>query len=253
MLIPLAWALSISLKTSVEVFERPDSLVPLKLQFVNYLDVFRTIPYFRFFLNSLFVSILTIAGTFITASMAAFVFSRITFKGRNILFMIYVATLMIPKQVILIPSFIIMRNIGLLNNLWSLILTSTFTAYATFFLRQFFLTIPVDLEEAAVIDGLGYFKRLLLIIIPLAKASLIAILIITFLNTWNDFLYPLVFINNERSKTLTLGLSLLRGDIDVKWNIVMAASLLSTTPLFVLFVIAQRYFIEGIALSGLKV
>jgi multiple sugar transport system permease protein len=159
---------------------------------------------------------------------------------------------MIPKQVVLIPNFIVLKKLGLLNNLWSLILTSSFTAYGTFFLRQFFKTLPVELEESAIIDGLGYWKRFLLIIIPLSKTALVTITIITLLNTWNDYLFPLIFINTDTARTLTVGLSLIRGDFNTRWNILMAATLLSISPLVVFFCCAQRSFIEGIALSGIK-
>ena len=203
-------------------------------------------------MNSVFVSVLTIVITLVTSILAAYVFARLNFKGRNALFMLYLATLMVPRQVVLVPNFIIMRHLGLLDNLWSLVLTSSFTAYGTFFLRQFFKTLPIDLEESAILDGLGYYRRLFQIVVPLAKAAIITITIITLLNTWNDFLFPLVFINSDSQKTLTVGLSLLRGDYDTRWNIVMAATLLSISPLVVFFCFAQRSFIEGIALSGIK-
>jgi multiple sugar transport system permease protein len=252
MLIPLLWALSTSLKTAEEVLERPHDLIPRTPRFINYANVFSILPFHLYFKNSLFVSSLTIAGTLITSSMAAYAFARLRFKGRTLLFMLYLATLMVPRQVVLVPNFVIMKNLKLIDNLWSLILTGTFTAYGAFFLRQFFLTIPGELEEAAIIDGIGYFKRLALIIIPLAKPALITLTIITLLNTWNDFLFPLIFINSDVNRTLTIGLSLLRGDFDTKWNIVMAATLLSISPLVLCFVFAQKFFIEGIALSGIK-
>jgi multiple sugar transport system permease protein len=252
MLVPLLWALSTSLKTAEEVLERPHDLIPRKFRFINYVHVFSVLPFHLYFKNSLFVSVLTIAGTLITSSMAAYAFARLRFKGRTVLFMLYLATLMAPRQVVLVPNFVIMKNLKLIDNLWSLILTGTFTAYGTFFLRQFFLTIPNELEEAAIIDGVGYLKRLVLIIIPLAKPALITLTIITLLNTWNDFLFPLIFINSDANRTLTIGLSLLRGDYDTQWNIVMAATLLSISPLVLFFVFAQKFFIEGIALSGIK-
>ena len=252
MILPLLWAFSTSLKTYQETIERPYDLIPGTLQFSNYKTVFTILPFMAYFKNSVFVSVLTIVGTLVTSSLAAYAFARLRFPGRTVLFMLYLATLMVPRQVVLVPNFMIMKNLGLIDNLWSLVLTGIFTAYGTFFLRQFFLTIPYDLEEAAIIDGLGYFKRLSLIIIPLAKPALVTLLIITLLNTWNDFLFPLVFINSDVNKTLTVGLSLLRGDFDTQWNIVMAATLLSILPLLILFVFAQKFFIEGIALSGIK-
>ncbi|MDR2095186.1 MAG: carbohydrate ABC transporter permease [Treponema sp.] len=249
---PLLWALSTSFKTYPEVLEKPYDLVPRHIQLDNYISVFTIVPFTRYFINSVIVSSAVILGTLVFSSLAAYAFSRLQFKGRTLLFLLYIATLMVPRQVVLVPNFMIMKNLGLIDNIWSLILTGMFTAYGTFFLRQFFLTIPIDLEEAAIIDGLGYFKRLSLIIIPLAKPALVTLLIITLLNTWNDFLFPLVFINTDIKRTLPVGLSLLRGDFDTQWNIVMAATLLSILPLVVVFVFAQKFFIEGIALSGIK-
>ena len=252
MLFPLLWAFATSLKTDLEVIESPYSFIPASPQWSNYKEVFSIIPFGTYFMNSVFVSVLTIIITLITSILAAYVFSRLNFKGRNALFMLYLATLMVPRQVVLVPNFIIMRHLNLLDNLWSLVLTSSFTAYGTFFLRQFFKTLPIDLEESAILDGLGYFRRLFQIVVPLAKPAIITITIITLLNTWNDFLFPLVFINSDSQKTLTVGLSLLRGDYDTRWNIVMAATLLSISPLVAFFCFAQRSFIEGIALSGIK-
>jgi multiple sugar transport system permease protein len=249
---PLLWALSTSFKTYPEVLEKPYDLIPRQIQFENYISVFTIVPFTRYFTNSIIVSSVVILGTLITSSLAAYAFARLHFKGRTPLFLLYLATLMVPRQVVLVPNFMIMKNLGLIDNIWSLILTGMFTAYGTFFLRQFFLTIPGELEEAAIIDGLGYFKRLTLIVIPLAKPALVTLLIITLLNTWNDFLFPLVFINTDIKRTLPVGLSLIRGDFDTKWNIVMAATLLSISPLVIVFVFAQKFFIEGIALSGIK-
>jgi multiple sugar transport system permease protein len=249
---PLLWALSTSFKTYPEVLARPYDLLPRQIQIENYKSVFTIVPFTRYFANSVIVSSVVILGTLTTSSLAAYAFARLHFKGRTLLFLLYLATLMVPRQVVLIPNFMIMKNLGLIDNIWSLILTGMFTAYGTFFLRQFFLTIPSELEEAAIIDGLGYFKRLSLIVIPLAKPALVTLLIITLLNTWNDFLFPLVFINTDIKRTLPVGLSLLRGDFDTQWNIVMAATLLSILPLIIVFGFTQKFFIEGIALSGIK-
>jgi multiple sugar transport system permease protein len=159
---------------------------------------------------------------------------------------------MVPRQVVLIPNFLLFKNLGLLDNPWSLILSGVFTAYGTFLLRQFFLSIPKELEEAAVIDGYGYWNRFLHIILPLAKPALTTLFILTLLSSWNEYLNALVFLQSEGQRTLTLGLALLRGDFDVKWNQVMAATLFSIAPIVVVYLSAQRYFVEGIAISGLK-
>ena len=252
MVFPLLWAVSTSFKTYDEVLLEPFKLIPEKIMFNNYLDVFTILPFLRYFMNTFKVSSITCIATLVTSILSAYAFARLKFPGRNLLFMLYLATLMVPRQVVLVPNFIIMRNLGQLDKHLSLILTGTFTAYGTFLLRQFFLTIPADLEEAAIIDGCGYWRRLSNVIIPLAKPAMVTLFIITLLNIWNDFLYPLVFINSENQRTLTLGLSILRGDFDTRWNIVMAATLLSISPLLITFLFAQRFFIEGIALSGIK-
>ena len=249
---PFWWMIATSLKSYSEVFTRSYSLFPTKLHFENYPDIFHALPFIRYFGNTLFVTVLVIIGTLVTSSMAAYAFARLHFPGRDTLFLFYLATLMIPRQVILIPDFILFRQLGLLDNLWSLILSGIFTAYGTFLLRQFFLTIPKELEEAAIIDGYGYGARFIHIILPLAKPGLITLLIITLLGIWNEYLYALVFIQSDAHRTLTVGISLLRGDFDVKWNQVMAATLVSIAPIIAVYLSAQRFFVEGISLTGVK-
>ena len=164
----------------------------------------------------------------------------------------YLATLMIPRQITLVPTFIIMRWLGLLDNHLSLILPGLFSAYGTFLLRQFFLTIPVELEEAAIIDGCGYLRRFARIIMPLSKPALATLGIFTLMGTWNDYLYPMVFLNSENNRTLVMGLAIFRGDVDVQWNLLMAAVVMTSAPIVIAFILAQRFFVEGIATTGLK-
>lgn len=250
--IPFWWMVSTSFKTYTEVYTRQYSLWPSSFHFENYREVFKVLPFTTYLWNTIKVSALVILGTLTTSSMAAYAFARLQFRGRDALFFLYLATLMIPRQVVLIPNFIIFREMGLLDTHWSLVLSGIFTAYGTFLLRQFFLSIPRELEEAAVIDGYGYWARFVSIIIPLSKAALTTLLIITLLNIWNEYLYALVFIQSDRNRTLTLGIALLRGDFDVKWNQVMAATLISIAPIVLVYLSAQRYFVEGIALTGVK-
>ncbi len=252
LLFPLLWAASTSLKSFDEVVRRPYQLLPSPIVLDNYAQVFRTMPFLTYLLNTTKVSAAICLGTLATSAMAAYAFARLRFPGRDVVFLVYLSTLMVPRQVVLVPNFIIMSTLKLLDTHWTLILTGVFTAYGTFLLRQFFLTIPNELEEAAVMDGYGYGRRLVQIILPLAKPALVTLTIITLLSAWNDFLYPLVFINSTAKRTLTLGLAILRGDLDVQWNLVMAATLMSIAPLVVLFFAAQRFFIEGIALTGIK-
>ncbi len=250
--IPFWWMIATSFKTYSEVYTRQYSLLPTSFNFDNYREVFKVLPFGMYLWNTLKVSSLVIIGTLATSSMAAYAFARLHFKGRDVLFFLYLATLMIPRQVVLIPNFIIFRELGLLDSHWSLVLSGIFTAYGTFLLRQFFLSIPKELEEAAVIDGYGYWSRFVHIILPLSKAALTTLLIITLLSIWNEYLYALVFLQSDGKRTLTLGIALLRGDFDVKWNQVMAATLLSIAPIVLVYLSAQRYFVEGIALTGVK-
>ncbi len=250
--VPFSWAITTSLKTYSETFTRPYDLYPRSFNWSNYVKVFQTLPLARYFANTFKIAVIVCAGTLITSSMSAYAFARLQFPGRDALFIAYLATLMVPRQVVLIPNFVIMRSLGLLDTHLSLVLTGIFTAYGTFLLRQFFLGIPRELEEAAVMDGYGYARRYLGIILPLAKPALATLLVITLLQIWNEFLYALVFINTDSKRTITLGLSILRGDFDVRWNLTMAATLLAILPLAAAYLAAQRFFVEGIALSGVK-
>jgi ABC-type sugar transport system, permease component len=251
-LVPFAWAVGLSLKTYAEVIKDVSNPFPAIPQFQNYADVFKTVPFLSYFVNTVIVTAACCVGTLLTSAMAAYAFARLRFPGRDALFMAYLATLMVPRQVTLIPNFILFRMAGLIDTRLSLILTGIFTAYGTFLLRQFFLGIPKELEEAAVVDGYGYWKRFSRIIVPLAKPALTTLFIITLLNIWNEYLYALVFINTDSKRTLTLGLSIMRGDFDVRWNLVMAATILAIAPLLVIYAFLQRFFVEGIALSGIK-
>jgi multiple sugar transport system permease protein len=252
MLGPLSWMVGTSLKSYEDVLKNPADPIPTRLNPGNYARVFSQIPFLRYLVNTVKIAIVGCLGTLVTSSMAAYAFGRLSFPGRDALFLLYLGTLMVPRQVVLIPNFIMFRVMGLLDNHWSLILTGIFTAYGTFLLRQFFLSVPKELEEAAVIDGYGYGRRFVSIILPLSKPALVTLAIITLLNIWNEYLYALVFINTDWRRTLTLGLALLRGDFDVQWNLVMAATAIGILPLVLTFLLLQRFFIEGIALTGLK-
>jgi len=250
--IPFWWMVITSFKSYTEVYTKPYALYSKSFNWQNYPIVLQSLPFMTYLLNTVKVSLMVCLGTLITSSMAAYAFARLHFPGRDKIFFLYLATLMIPRQTVLIPNFILFRNLGLLDNLWSLILSGIFTAYGTFLLRQFFLTIPQELEEAAIIDGLGYKDRFLKIILPLAKPALTTLLIITLLGIWNEYLNALVFIQSDDKRTLTLGLALLRSDLDIQWNQVMAATMFSISPIVIVYLSAQKYFVEGIALSGLK-
>ncbi len=250
--VPFWWTVATSFKTFDEVYTRSYALIPNQFNLDNYRAVFDSMPFGMYFWNTVKVSSVVCLGTLLTSAMAAYAFSRLHFPGRDLLFFLYLSTLMIPRQVVLVPNFILFKWMGLLDTHWTLVFTGIFTAYGTFLLRQFFFGIPRELEEAAIVDGYGYFSRFVRIILPLSKPALATLLIITLLNIWNEYLYALVFINSDVKRTLTLGLSLLRGDMDVQWNLVMAATTLSILPIVAIYLSAQRFFVEGIALTGVK-
>lgn len=250
--VPLWWTIMTSFKGPAEVFTRPYALLPESFALSSYRAIFASQPFARYLVNTVKIAVAVCAGTLVTSSMAGYAFARLRFPGRDIVFLVYLATLMVPRQVTLVPNFILFRVLGLIDTHWPLVLTGIFSAYGTFLVRQFLLTIPRELEEAALIDGYGYGRIFVHVILPLSKSALITLLIVTLLMIWNEYLFALVFISDPMKRTLTLGLALLRGDMDIQWNLVTAATVVSVTPIVAVYLFAQRFFIEGIALSGLK-
>jgi multiple sugar transport system permease protein len=251
MLVPLLWAFVLSFKSYSEIFNS-SVFWPKHWVWQNYTNVFQAAPFFIYFLNTLKIAAACTFGTVFTSAVAAYAFARLRFPGRDYLFMGYLATMMVPRQITLVPTFLLMRSLGLLDNHLSLILPGLFSAYGTFLLRQFFLSIPVELEEAATIDGCGYVRRFSHIILPLSQAALATLAIFTLMGQWNDYLYPMIFLNSEQNRTLVLGLAIFRGDVDVQWNLLMAAVALSSAPMVVAFLFGQRFFVDGIAMTGIK-
>ena len=205
-----------------------------------------------FYLNSMLVTILVTAGQLVTCSLAAFAFARLRFRARDALFLAYLATLMVPAVVTMIPLFAMMRVARLTDTYWALILPGLFSAYGTFLLRQFFMTVPTELEDAARIDGAGPFSIYWRIIMPLSKPALATLGTFVFLHTWNEFLWPLIVIDDLGKKTLPIGLAHFQGPYLTEWHLLMAASVIVMFPVLIVFVIGQRYLVRGIALSGLK-
>lgn len=251
MLAPFVWMVSTSLKTSGQVFEYPPNLIPHPIEWGNYLKVFTVLPFARFFLNSFIVAASVTVLQLVTSSLAAYAFARLRFPGRDALFLGYLGTLMIPGQVVIIPNFILLRYLGWINTYQGLILPAAFSAFGTFLLRQFFLTIPNELEDAAVVDGASRFQIYLRVILPLSGPALSALAIFTFLFQWNSFLFPLVVTNSVDMNTLTVGLRTLQGQYNTAWTLLMAGSVVALLPVLLVFVVAQRYFIRGITLTGL--
>lgn len=250
---PVLWAFASSLKTLGEIFVYPPKIFPEDPHWGNYMAVLRgNIPFPRFLLNSLVVSLGRTGGVVIVSALAAYAFARLRFKGRDILFLLYVGTLVVPFQVTMIPLFAIVRSLGWVDTYLALIVPGMFNAFGTFLLRQFFLTLPKDLEEAAIIDGCSFFRVFWQIILPLSKPALASLSIFTFVGTWNEFLWPLIIINETKMKTVTLGLSIFQGLYFTEWHLVMAATIVTISVPLALYVSLQKYFVKGIALTGLK-
>ncbi|NHM33622.1 carbohydrate ABC transporter permease [Neobacillus terrae] len=252
MIIPFVWMISTSLKTTGATMVLPPKLIPDELNFDNYKNVTEAFPVYRFLWNSFFVAIISTLGQILLCSMAAYAFSRLEFKGRDLIFLVYLATLMVPSQVTMTPQFILMKYLGWLDTYQGLILPGMFNAFGTFLLRQFFLGIPKELEEAAFMDGASHFRVFAQIIVPLAKPALATLAVFSFMQSWNNYLWPLIVVSNPKMMTLPLGLSLLQGRWETNWNLMMAGVVISVIPVLAVYLFAQRYFIQGITLSGMK-
>ena len=252
MVIPLVWMLVTSLQTLDETRHYPPMLVPSSLQFSNYADVLQQAPFTRWFLNTLVVTVIVVLGNLLFCSLAGYAFARIKFFGREAVFILILATLMVPFQVVIIPTFLIVRGFGLIDTLGALMLPNLVSAFGIFMLRQFFLTLPIELEEAARIDGASRLGILFKIVLPLSGPALATLAVIMFLWTWNDFLWPLITIYSPQNMTLQLGLATFQGAHQTNTNLLMAANVMSMLPVLLLFFFAQRWFVRGIATTGLK-
>jgi multiple sugar transport system permease protein len=253
MFIPLAWTLSTSLKKPGEVFLFPPTFIPSEIIWRNYGDAVTAIPFFLYLRNTLIITGLSVIGKVLSVTLVAFAFARLRWWGRNTLFLIMLATLMLPPHVTLIPQFILFKNLGWINTFLPLIVPQFFGGpWLTFLVRQFLLTLPRDLDDAARIDGCSSFGLFWRIILPLAKPALLIVVIFVFNNTWNEFLLPLIYLQSQEKFTLALGLRLFQGEASTSWHLLMAASLLTMLPVLVLFFAAQKHFMQGIVFTGVK-
>jgi len=251
MLAPMVWMLLTSVQTLAETEHFPPVL-PSGVRWQNYTDVLQLSQFPRWFLNSMIVTVVVVLSNLLLCSLAGYAFARIRFFGRDVVFILVLATMMIPFQVVLIPTFLIVRRIGLIDTLGALIVPNLAGAFGIFLLRQFFKTLPVELEEAARIDGASRLGILFKIVLPLSGPVLATLAVVTFLWTWNDFLWPLVTISSSNNMTVQLGLLTFQGAHKTNTNLLMAANVMSIAPVLVLFFVLQRYFIRGIATTGLK-
>ncbi len=249
---PFLWMLLTSFKELGDILTYPPRWLPEKFVIENYLGAFQAAPFGRFYFNSLFVAASVTLGQLITCSLAAYAFARLTFRGRDVLFYLFLGTMMIPGQVTMIPGFLVLHWLGWIDTYAALIVPGLASAFGTFLLRQFFLTIPRDLEDAASIDGCSRFGVLWRIILPLSKPALATLAVFTFMGVFNDFLWPLVVTSSEEMKTVQLGLAIFRDRYQTDWGQLMAASVTATLPILLVFFFAQKYFIAGITMSGLK-
>ncbi len=253
---PFLWMVSTSLKEAGSIFQVPPKLIPNPIVWSNYVQVGWTLrrffPFPRFFLNSIVYTGAVVVGQIITCSLAAYAFARLKFRGRETIFLLYLGTLMIPQQVIMVPLFLMMSSFGWNNTYYGLIAPGIFSAFGTFLLRQFFLTIPDSLAEAAFIDGATHFDIYRKIYLPLAKPGLAALTMFTFMWGWNNFLWPLIIINEAKLMTLPLGLATLAGRYTVEWHLMMAGSVITIIPILIVFIFTQRYFVKGIAMGAIK-
>jgi multiple sugar transport system permease protein len=252
MIFPFIWGISTSLKDMREVLSNPFSLIPKDLTFINYRNVVRSIPIIRFFLNSLIVSVTITVSQLFTCSLSAYAFSRLKFPFRDGLFYILLGTMMIPQHVIMIPVYIILNFFRLIDTYAAMILPFISGAFGTFLLRQFFLTIPKELEEAATLDGCGHLGFLFRIMIPLSRPILATLAIFTFMWSWNNYLWPLIVTNRIEIRTLQYGLAMFKEEGGLNWGQLMAGTTIATIPILVMFLAMQKQFIRGITLTGLK-
>jgi multiple sugar transport system permease protein len=258
MIVPFAWILSTSLKpySSVFIFNIKDiQWFPHPVYWKNYIDVWKVVPFAKFYLNSIFVAVCVTFGQVVTSAGAAYAFSRLRFPGRDNIFFAYLATMMIPGSVTMIPVFALMRTFGWIDTYKALIVPAIFSAYGTFLLRQFFMTIPKDLEDAAKIDGCSLWGIFWRVIMPLSHTAIATLTIFVSLGNWVSFMWPLLVTNSIEKRTLPVGLAYfqeLYQYAQPDWGLLMAGSLITMVPVIIVFLFNQRFFVEGIKLTGMK-
>ncbi|MGO8035118.1 carbohydrate ABC transporter permease [Rhizobium leguminosarum] len=252
MLMPFAWMLSASLKLSRDVFAFPIEWIPSEPQWHNYADIWTKIPLALFIYNTSKLTIIVTLLQLLTSSFAAYAFAKLNFPYKNTLFLGYIATIAMPWQVYMVPQFLLMREFGLNNTHLALICLQAFTAFGVFLMRQFYMSIPTELCEAARIDGMNEYQIWARIMLPLSKPALSTLTIFTFVTTWNDFLGPMIYLTKTELKTVQIGLRMFISQYSAEYGLIMAASVVALIPVLVVFLSLQRFFVEGIASTGLK-
>ncbi|MEB3046389.1 carbohydrate ABC transporter permease [Rhizobium mulingense] len=252
MLMPFAWMLSASLKLSRDVFAFPIEWIPWQPQWQNYVDIWTKIPLALFIYNTSKLTIIVTLLQLLTSSFAAYAFAKLNFPYKNTLFLGYIATIAMPWQVYMVPQFLLMREFGLNNTHLALICLQAFTAFGVFLMRQFYMSIPTELCEAARIDGMNEYQIWARIMLPLSKPALSTLTIFTFVSTWNDFLGPMIYLTKTELKTVQIGLRMFISQHSAEYGLIMAASVVALVPVLIVFLALQRFFVEGIASTGLK-
>lgn len=252
MLLPFVWMISTSLKTKSQVSAYPPVWIPNPVKWENYSQAISSFPFVRYTLNTLFVTVAVLIGTVLVSVCAGYAFARMRFKFRNQLFLIVLATMMVPGQVTMIPIFKLVKDLGWMNSYLALIVPSLCSAFSIFLMRQFFLSLPKELEAAAMVDGCTPIRTLFSIFVPLSKPAIATISVLTFMGTWNSFLWPMLLISDKNKQMISVGLLQFQGMFATNYELLMAATFLSLLPIFIIYFFAQDYFIEGIATSGMK-
>lgn len=254
-ILPYLWMISTSLKTPSKIFVSPPQWIPNPVRWANFTELFTRNNYGLYLWNSFKVAALTTIGTVVVAAFAGYALAKIKFPGRNFFFILFLSAMMLPVEVITIPTFLGLAKFNLTNSHFALIVPQIFGmggAFGVFMMRQFFITVPNELVEAGRIDGCSQFRIFWEIVLPMASSTIASLVIYTFFNSWNDYFLPLIYLSDSKKYTSTLALSLFADEVGVSWNLVMAASLISTLPLLIVFFCAQKKFIESMAMSGIK-
>ena len=252
MILPFLWMISASLKQDRDVFTFPIQWIPEEPEWANYSKIWTQIPLLTYILNTVKLTVIVTLLQLFTSSFAAYAFAKLRFKGRNALFLGYVATIAVPWQAYMVPQFIMLRSMGLNNTHLAIIILQAFSAFGVFMMKQFYEGIPTELCEAARIDGMTEYGIYAKIMLPLAKPSLSTLTIFTFVNTWNDFLGPYIYLTRDAKKTIQLGLRSFIGQYSSEYGLIMAGSVVTMIPVIAVFLALQKYFVEGVASSGLK-
>lgn len=252
MVFPIAWMISASFKFESDVFRVPIEWIPENPNFENYITALTDFPYINWYINTIIATACIVFLVLFVSSLSGYAFAKMNFKGKNLIFMLFIATMMVPVQVRTIPQFLIFQKMGLINELPSIILPWAFNGFSIFMMRQFFMSIPNDLLEAARIDGSGEYRTFFKIVMPLAKSQLAALFILSFTWGWNEYFGPLVYISDPKKQVLAVGIASFKGQYSNNFAVQMAGATLALVPIIVVYLCAQKHFIEGIALSGVK-